>query len=339
MRIRTGTSRRYTHPREQRRLLLLVFVIGGAVILATSASQWLPQAAQLLRFLRESPSERTSQIGPRNGPAIDTRLPPPPAEQSPQPLVSQNESEKSPVSTGGHPASPSGGSVLPQHEAASSRRPFTTADIDFSAVQDDQPFRSAEAGPWFAILSRLRQTEEEAIAAASQGWVTFSLLYRRSQDWRGQIVTVKGHVVQIARMRAPRNNAAISEYYQVWFRPADENNPLVIYALSVPPDFPSGNRLEEPAEVHGVFFKRWAYQAHDALRAAPVLLAKEIHWQRKIPASDAAPMPDPVLAALLAALIAGGFVWYVYQKTRPKSRNAEPGESPREASLAPSRKA
>lgn len=342
VRIRTGTSRQYTHPREQRRLLLLVFLIGGGVLLATSASQWVPQAAQLLRVLRGAPSEQTPRFGPRNGTAIDTRLLPLPDEQSTQPLVSQTESEQAPASAAGHPASPPGGSVSPQPEAAeaaSSRPPFPTADIDFSSVQDDQPFRPAEADPWFAVLSRLRQTEEETIAAASQGWVTFSQLYRRSQDWRGRIVTVKGHVVQVARMPAPKNNVAISEYYQVWFRPADENNPLVIYALSLPPGFPTEQRLDEPAEVHGVFFKRWAYQARDSLRAAPVLLAKEIHWEGQAPGSEAAPVPNPLPAVVLAAVFAGVFVWYVYQKTRPKPRGAEPGDSPPAASRGVQHKA
>ncbi len=329
VRIRTGSSRQYTHPREQRRLLLLVFLIGGAVLLATSASQWVPRAAELLRVLRGAPSEHTPQFRPRDGSAIDTRLLPLPDEQSTQPLVSQTAPEQAPAA--GRSAPPTGGSVRPQPKAAeeaSSQPPFTTADIDFSSVQDDQPFRSAEAGPWFAILSRLRQTEERTIAAASRGWVTFSQLYRRSHDWRGRIVTVKGRVVQVARMRAPKNDVAISEYYQVWFRPADENNPLVVYVLSLPPGFPTGKRLDEPAEVHGVFFKRWAYQAHDSLRAAPVLLAKEMHWEGKAPATEAAPGPNPLPAVVLAVIFAGVFVWYVHQKTRPKARSAEPRDSP-----------
>ncbi|NMC19823.1 MAG: hypothetical protein GYA33_05320 [Thermogutta sp.] len=343
MRIRTGRSRQYTSPAEQRRLLLLVLLIGGAVILITSAAPWLPRPAQLLRFLQESPSAPLLRLGQSDGSAIDTRLLPHSPGQSSEPFVWQSEYEKRPVSEPDQSASSSpGGPARPQSSAAEAASPgpaFTTSGIDFSVVRDDQPFRSAESGPWFAVLARLNKADERAIAAASQGWVTFSQLYRRSQERRGQVVTVKGQVVQAARMKAPKNGAAITEYYQLWLRPADENNPLVIYALSVPPGFPLGDRPDESVEVHGVFFKRWAYQAQDALRAAPVLLAKEIHWQRSRPAGDPAAVPDPLLAVLLAAFFAGGFVWYVYAKTRPQSQTDLPGESSRGASRSPVRKA
>jgi len=38
---------------------------------------------------------------------------------------------------------------------------------------------------------------------------------------------------------------------------------------------PVGMRVEIPAVVDGVFFKRWAYQASDAIRLAPLLMATE----------------------------------------------------------------
>lgn len=329
MRIRTGTSRQYTNPREQRRLLLLVFLIGGGVILATSAGQWLPQAAQLFRILRETPSEQAAQRGAHDGTAVDTRLFPASPESTSHPLVSQTESRERDATPSNQAPSIAGDPVAPQGETAvtdSEQQAFTLSDIDFGSVQDDQPFRSAEAGPWFAVLARLSRAEGDAIAAASQGWVTFSELYRRSRDRRGQVVTVKGWVVQAARLKAPENDAAIWEYHQLWVRPADENNPIVVYALSLPQDFPLGNRLEQPVEIHGVFFKRWAYQAHDALRAAPVLLAKGIHWERK-PEGDAATAPPALPAVLLAVLFAAAFVWYVYEKTRPPGRSAKPPAS------------
>ena len=329
VRIRTGTSRQYTNPREQRRLLLLVLLIGGGVILATSFRQWSPQAAQLFRTLREAPSEQAAQRGVDVGSAIDTRLFPASPESSAHSLVSQTESKERDAMPSNQAPPIAEDSVAPQGETAVAdpeQRAFTLSDIDFGSVQDDQPFRSAEAGPWFAVLARLSRAEDDAIAAASQGWVTFSELYRRSRDRRGQVVTVKGWVVQAARMKAPKNDAAISEYHQLWVQPADENNPLVVYALSLPRDFPSGNRLEEPVEIHGVFFKRWAYQAHDALRAAPVLLAKGIHWERK-PEGDASSTPPALPAVLLAVLFAAAFVWYVYEKTRPPGRSAKPPAS------------
>ncbi|GAB4141823.1 hypothetical protein JCM17478_03890 [Thermopirellula anaerolimosa] len=319
--------------------MLLVFVIGGAVILVTSAREWLPQADQLLRFLREPADRQALQTGPAKNSAIDTRLTPDSSEHTSRPTVSQSAVNESGVSSPGEAASPTAESSLLRTgtaETASPRSVFTTSDIDFSTVQDDQPFRMAEAGPWFAVLARLRKTDEEGIAAASQGWVTFSQLYRRSQDRRGRVVTVKGHVVQAMRMKAPKNGEEIAGYYQLWIRPSDENNPVVVYALSLPSDFPLGNRLEEPVEVHGVFFKRWAYQARDALRAAPVLLAKQIHWQRHPSVSDASTSPDLVTAVLLAALFAAGFVWYVYQKTRPKTQSDAPREVSQGASASSS---
>jgi hypothetical protein len=39
------------------------------------------------------------------------------------------------------------------------------------------------------------------------------------------------------------------------------------------------NNITEQITLHGFFFKRWAYEAKDAIRTAPLLVAKSFAWK------------------------------------------------------------
>jgi len=316
-------------PKEQRRLLLLVFLIGGSILLVMSFSQWVPHVAQLLGVLRHATNGADSWPSGGSNAAVDTQLP---SQRSTTPEILSRDSSQGPSDASESARTESEISSTDERKQPPDLPPrasdavahswnckFTVSDIDFTTVRDDQPFRSSESRPWFAVLARLKAAEAGALAAASSGWVTFAELYRRSGERRGHVVTVRGRIVQATRLNAPKNDVGIQNYYQLWLWPTDKNNPIVIYALSIPPGFPVGERLDESVEIHGVFFKRWAYQAQDTLRSAPVLLAKGLHWHRDT-REDSSRAPAPIPAMLIAILCAAGFVWYVYHKTRPAPR-------------------
>ena len=108
------------------------------------------------------------------------------------------------------------------------------------------------------------------------------------------------------------NEYGIKQYYQVWLWPSDNPSaPMVVYCLRLPQGFPTGMELAEPADVTGYFFKRWAYQANDALRAAPELLARTLQWEQRpvmTPPQPVETWPIPLVvgAAALAALVGHG---------------------------------
>ena len=148
-------------------------------------------------------------------------------------------------------------------------------------------------------------------------------MFRQPNQYRGRLVTVSGVVHRANRVELLPNDYGIKQYYQVWLWPSDNPSaPIVVYCLRLPQGFPTGMELAEQAEVTGYFFKRWAYQANDALRTAPELLARTLQWEQRpvmTPPQPAETWPIPLVVgvAALAALLAAGIVYLRTRPTRP----------------------
>ena len=104
---------------------------------------------------------------------------------------------------------------------------------------------------------------------------------------------------------------------------------MVVYCLRLPKGFPTGMELAEQAAVTGYFFKRWAYQAHDVLRAAPELLARTLQWEQRpvmTPPQSVETWSIPLVVgvAALAALLATGIVYLRTRATRPDLTDRPP---------------
>jgi len=159
----------------------------------------------------------------------------------------------------------------------------TLADAtDLALVRDDTVFRSADQQAWFAIWKRLQ--EEVAVGSPPRGRaVTFAQLFAQPRSFRGRRVRVAGTIRRLQEVAAPANPLGIATYWQAWLEPAEgPAAPIVVYFLKLSPGMPVGMRVEIPAVVDGVFFKRWAYQASDAIRLAPLLMATEPHLPPRI---------------------------------------------------------
>jgi hypothetical protein len=205
-------------------------------------------------------------------------------------------------------------------DAADGDRLLGVRAEDLEGVRDDTRSTREEQACSLRLLDILNRTPAAAIRQASLGPVAYAQLFRQPDYYRGRLVTVSGIVRRATRVALIRNDYGIKEYYQVWLWPSDNPTaPIVVYCLRLPKGFPTGDELAEQSELTGLFFKRWAYQAQDAIRTAPALLARDLQWQ---PKPVIAPEPPPetwmvvmaiggaVAAALLGALA-------VYLRTRP----------------------
>jgi len=171
---------------------------------------------------------------------------------------------------------PAGG-PLPRPTASEVRGSAETlADAtDLALVRDDTVFRSADRRAWFAIWERLRGEAANGVKPRGRE-VTFAQLFAQPRSFRGRRVRVAGTIRRLQEVAAPANPLGIASYWQGWLEPAGgPAAPIVVYFLALPPGTPSGMRVEIPVIVDGVFFKRWAYQASDAIRLAPLLLSTE----------------------------------------------------------------
>ena len=144
-----------------------------------------------------------------------------------------------------------------------------------AAVRDDTVFRSADGPAWFAIWGRLAAEEASGGPGPRGRKVSFSQLFEQPRSFRGRRVRFAGRVRRLQEVEAPSNDLGIEHTWQAWVEPAGgPPSPIVVYFLSVPSGMPTGLRVDEPVIVDGVFFKRWAYQASDAIRLAPLVMAR-----------------------------------------------------------------
>jgi hypothetical protein len=201
-----------------------------------------------------------------------------------------------------------------------------------SEVRDDQVFRKAESDAWFHLLALLENTPQRELQAASVGRVGFLQLDQQADWYRGRLVTTGGVVRSARLVDAPDNDFGIKQYYQLWVQPQQDSPKLiVVYCLHLPPGFPLGESLDATGQTTGFFFKRWAYQSHEGVTTAPLVLAGTIDWQPP-PATPPpkAPAGEQMLLALAGALVlAVLIVGYFVARTRGGSRPRhlpDPGE-------------
>ncbi|GAB6165381.1 hypothetical protein JCM19992_13810 [Thermostilla marina] len=290
---------------ERRRIALLVFLLGTVIWLMVEARK--PENYRWLWVMFEqSAVTDSSDTGAPSNESLPDELSAPTANQA----LSQSPTDnRSPTTTPQNAA--------PVADAAVGELQTALAEVDLSQVSDDTPFRADEAEPWFRIFALLRQADEAELSPAKYPHVQFATLFRQSEQYRGRPVALRGDIMAASEMPAPKNDIGIDRYYRLILRPENEDDPVVLYVLELPKSFPVAPRLTEPAEVVGVYFKRWVYLAGDGLRSAPVVLAKTIHWSPR-PAAQSAEGPPPVgLIALISGIASVLIAYLIYLKTRP----------------------
>jgi hypothetical protein len=190
----------------------------------------------------------------------------------------------------------------------------------FQSIRDDTISSREEQACTLPLFAILQKADLAKLREASVGKIAYAQLFRQPRQYRGRLVTVAGVVQGVYPIQLFPNEYGINKYYQVWLAPFDNRfAPIVIYCLSLPKGFPTGDKVAEEVEATGFFFKRWAYQAKDATRTAPTILAKSLEWQKRpvlkpVSTIDAGKLvPIIVVAALFTALT----VWFIHQRTKP----------------------
>ena len=171
-------------------------------------------------------------------------------------------------------------------------------------VRDDTVFRPGDDEAWFQIWMTLRSGDLGALRRADARRVSFPELYGQPRSFRGRLVQFSGTLHRLQKVQAPANQYDIDGYWQAWIEPDDgPASPIVVYFLRLPAGLPEGMKLAEPVEVIGYFFKRWAYQASDTIRTAPLVMALEPIWK-----PHKAPVPGGTSAGSYALLMMGALV-------------------------------
>jgi len=147
-------------------------------------------------------------------------------------------------------------------------------------VRDDTVFRGAETDAWFQIWLTLRSADMQSLTRAPARQVGFTELFGQPRSYRGRMVRFRGTLHRLEKLMAPANEHGVEDYWQGWLEPeGGPVSPIVVYFLRLPDGMPQGMAMNEPVEVVGYFFKRWAYAATDTVRIAPLVLALEPIWK------------------------------------------------------------
>ncbi len=195
--------------------------------------------------------------------------------------------------------------------------------IDVSAIEDNTYFRPEEQQAWFEMFARLQKTDAAELAAASVGELTYAQLLQQPNVYRGQVVTIRGTVLRAEEQQPADDAQGIARYHRLWLRPRGGGQwPFVVYSLTLPEEFPRGDRLRADASVTGLYFKNWSYSYDDGLGLAPIVLAKSIDWRRPAVTAPRQPvtLQGVVWVATGAALFALVTVWSAVRKSVRRPR-------------------
>ena len=198
-------------------------------------------------------------------------------------------------------------------------------------VRDNTVFRPAEHEAFFHLLHLAGQhAPEELLPYAVQG-VGFVQLFRQPSQYRGQVVRLRGRARQVVWQQAPLNQYGIRRYARVVLQLYDHpSDPLVVFALELPGGFPSGPEVDEPVEVVGFFYKRWAYLARDTVRTAPLVLAGTLRWTPGPPAAPSTPWWKMLAISSAVALVLAAVSVVVMWRTLPARYRPRAAITPQE---------
>jgi hypothetical protein len=205
------------------------------------------------------------------------------------------------------------------------------AEPNLSGVTDRSELAFEESPAYYALLDRARnadpaELQQRAEALLQQRWEDsprfhqfpleeFPLFYDLTQhpeQYRGQPVHMRGHLIRLVKYAAGPNVYGIDTLYEGWLvTPDAETHPTTVICTGIPDGMPIGEELIDGVRVTGYFFKLHTYSSRDnKVRFAPMVLAHRLHWS---PVAGAPGWPVSqtavVLAVLALAAVAVGIAW------------------------------
>lgn len=204
-------------------------------------------------------------------------------------------------------------------------------ELSMEAIRDDTVIsRPAEVDAWFRLIELLKNAPEAKLADASVPRVGFRQLFEQPDEYRGQLVRIRGKAKRGYHVVAPKNIVGVEGYYVFVLLPAGgPTSPILVYSLATPEGFPEikdkdidkeVTELNESVEFTGYFYKRTAYLAQDGTRVAPVVLAKKPIWTPEQPKGDPQlphwlQLLGGVLLAAAIGVVVAAWVYLRYART------------------------
>ncbi len=173
------------------------------------------------------------------------------------------------------------------------------ARFDLSQVTDRSELSFEESTPYYGILAHVRGVPAADLSSAAdqfchQRWESSSRFSRRPEadfpvfvdliedpaSYRGEPVTLSGHLIRLIKSQAGPNDFGVDTLYEGWLVTEDsQQHPATIICTDIPPGMPIGEDTIDGVSVTGYFLKLRTYPSRDnKIRFAPLILAHTLSW-------------------------------------------------------------
>ena len=214
---------------------------------------------------------------------------------------------------------------------ASADRP----EVDLSAVTDNDYLTYEENEAYYGLLHRatitplneMRREANDLLQQRRQAtpFPIFKDMLDHPELYRGQPVTLRGHVLNVVSYDAAENPWGIRQVYEAaLFTDDSQGHPATIVFTERPEGLPLGDKLVDGVEVTGYFFKIYYYPSADKVtRRAPLILASTLQIRPVVPHAPLVPgwVANGGIALVVIVLVA--VVWWVQSRDQRLSRQRQ----------------
>lgn len=158
-------------------------------------------------------------------------------------------------------------------------------DRDLLANVEDDTKASFDDNPAiFQMLCVASTTPPDLLARRSRRDVSLTNLHRQPNHYRGELIHIEGVLARLERIEAVEslNDYGISEYYEAWIFPGDQNRvACVVNFTQLPPGLvPATQMNNETVSIDAFFFKWLVYvNKEEARRRAAQFVGGRLNWQ------------------------------------------------------------
>lgn len=260
---------RYNNPRDRRKMLLLVVLLG----LVWFAFRWAQNPRNWDWFAQMSGVDATGGDVPRLE-ELDFRVQPDPSESL--------GPDEFPVELAAADATVD----VPEDEAESGvELPAGLLD----EMQDNRVGALRKERPAIDyIIEKVRGSRLADLEQASESDVAFTVLMVQTDEHRGRLITLRGTLWRLELFDGGEEDAVDDELYEAWMFTADSgDNPVRLLLTEIPEGLSTGDRLDREVLFTGYFVKRYGYVSEGGQHVAPMLIGKTLRVIRP------AAVPEP----------------------------------------------
>lgn len=184
--------------------------------------------------------------------------------------------------------------------------------------------RSAESLAWTRSWQRLGTLGKSGAEPLD---VDIVQLMGQPNAYRGKLVRIRGTARGLESVAGNSQHLSIDNYLVLWIQPREmSRTPYCVYLRSLPDGFPEPaprfQRVDEPVQIEGVFFKLRSYIAtDDQIETCPLIVAHSLKWQPQSKSADNdTPWQPPIWILTLffvgMPVIAAWLALVVYRSTK-----------------------